>query len=115
LDLQALKQHLNSEPVKYGILLLSSPVWLPFMKALWRALNDALRDEGGIMGHAPTAAELRAMNRQLGEHVSPLISVTWKERETGADLRASARRDRAGNAGVSTSAPAKARGFRSMR
>ena len=64
MDLAQLKQHLNSEPVKYGILFLSSPIWLPFVKALWRALNDALRDEGGILGNTPTAAELRALERE---------------------------------------------------
>jgi len=50
--------HLNSEPVKYGIIFLSTPIWLPFAKALWRELNDSLRDEGGIFGAAPSAKEL---------------------------------------------------------
>jgi hypothetical protein len=86
-DLRWLKAQLNTEWVKYTILLLASPIWWPFVKALWRALNDALRDEGGVFGHAPTAAEMQSLEREYGAHVSPLINVTWEEHESGADVR----------------------------
>jgi hypothetical protein len=86
-DLRWLKTSLNQEWVKYTILLLSSPLWWPFVKALWRAVNDALRDEGGIFGHERTAAELDALDRELGAHVSPLVSVTWEEAESGVESR----------------------------
>jgi len=86
-DLDWVKQHLNSEPVKYGLLVLTTPLWLPFVKALWRALNDSLRAEGGIMGGAPTRQELKSMNRDSAASVSPLVSVTWEQHERGDDVR----------------------------
>lgn len=73
--------HLNTEPVKYAIIALSAPVWLPFARALWREFNDSLRDEGGVFGHAPTAAELAAIERERGRFHTSLLNVTWEEHE----------------------------------
>ena len=70
---------LNSEPVKYAIIILTAPFWLPFAKALWRELNDSLRDEGGLLGRAPTEQELAEMNREFGVHESALVSERWEE------------------------------------
>ena len=99
------KSYLNSDPVKYALMFVTAPIWLPFVKALWRALNDALRDEGGIFGEAPTESELRAMNRELGVHESPLVNTTWEQHENDAGRRAPPRREqRAG-----TRAPARRR------
>lgn len=71
--------HLNSEPVKYALLLLTLPFWLPFAKALWTAFNDSLRDEGGLLGTAPTPEELAAIERKRGRFQSAMRSVTWEE------------------------------------
>jgi hypothetical protein len=73
--------NLNSEPVKYTLLALTAPVWLPFAKALWREINDALRDEGGLLGATPTAAELAQIERERGRFHSGMVSVTWEEQE----------------------------------
>jgi len=77
--LSAVDIHLNSEPVKYALLLLSLPFWLPFAKALWTALNDSLRDEGGLLGTAPTPEELAAIERKRGRFQSAMRSVSWEE------------------------------------
>lgn len=73
--------HLNSEPVKYAIIALSTPLWMPFAKALWSELNASLRDEGGLFGDAPTAAELRTIEKERGRFRSGMVSVTWSEQE----------------------------------
>jgi hypothetical protein len=109
-DLIQLKQHLNSEPVKYAILLLTAPAWLPFLQALWRALNDALREEGGIMGQTPTETELAMLEREREREVSPLVSVTWEEHERGYDAGPARTRQPAGDV-----PKAQRRGFRSAR
>jgi hypothetical protein len=54
----------NTEPVKYAILVLATPRWWPFAKALWKSLNDALREEGGLLGRAPSEEELREMQAE---------------------------------------------------
>ncbi|MBL8800860.1 MAG: hypothetical protein JNN27_02615 [Planctomycetes bacterium] len=71
--------HLNSEPVKYALLLLTLPFWLPFAKALWTEFNDSLRDEGGLLGAAPTPEELAAIERTRGRFQSSMRSVTREE------------------------------------
>jgi len=65
---------LNTEIAKYTLLLISAPFWWPFLKALYAELNDALREEGGLVGRAPSAAELRKLNSSLGTYQSPLVS-----------------------------------------
>lgn len=72
---------LNSEPVKWVLIVLSSPLWVPFFKALWKEWNDSLRDEGGVLGFAPTTKELAAINRREGLHRSTMMSETWDEYE----------------------------------
>ena len=111
-DLRWLKTSLNQEWVKYTILILASPLWWPFVKALWRAVNDALRDEGGIFGHERTEAELAALDRELGAHVSPLVSVTWEEAESGVERRPQAQPSRRSAAPPPAAKP---RGFRNSR
>jgi hypothetical protein len=100
---------LNSEPVKYVVIALSSPVWLPFLRALWKELNDSLRPEGGILGLAPSDKELEALNKSEGLHDTPLISETWAEHEAGNGPRQAARRTR--SAPTASAAP-RPRGFR---
>lgn len=64
----------NTEIAKYTLLVLAAPFWWPFLKALYAELNDALREEGGLVGRAPSADQLRKINRDAGEYHSPLIS-----------------------------------------
>jgi len=66
--------NLNSEPVKYAAIVLASPIWMPFFKALFKEFNDALRDEGGLFGRPPSREKLAEMDRQLGRFKSPLVS-----------------------------------------
>jgi hypothetical protein len=64
---------LNTEPVKYAILILATPLWWPFAKSLWKSLNDALREEGGLLGRAPTEEELREMQAE-DPHADAMVS-----------------------------------------
>ncbi|MCY3002433.1 MAG: hypothetical protein NTV21_11575 [Planctomycetota bacterium] len=102
---------LNSEPVKYVVIALSAPVWMPFARALWKELNDSLRPEGGILGLAPSEKELEALNKAEGLHDTPLISETWEEHEGGTGPRQAARRTRSSGASAPAATP-RPRGFR---
>ena len=79
-----MKFQLNTEPIKYAVIVLSMPFWLPFFRALLREFNDALRDEGGLLGRAPTPRELKKLNAALGKFESPMLS------ERGIDVRRNA-------------------------
>ena len=39
------------------VMLLTTPLWWPVMKALWEEINWMLRDEGGVFGPIPSARE----------------------------------------------------------
>jgi hypothetical protein len=71
--------HLNTDAVKYALVALSSPFWLPFAKALLKEFNDALRDEGGLLGRAPTKAELQKLEAAHGKFESPMLSERWED------------------------------------
>ena len=102
---------LNSEPVKYALIALTAPFWWPFVRALWKELNDSLRDEGGILGQQLSRAELERVNKSQGRQESPLVSETWDEHERGDDApsRGARRGARASSAGPARPRP---RGFR---
>ncbi len=65
---------LNSEPVKYTILALTAPLWIPFIRALWKTLDDSLREEGGLLGEAPTEEALRELEREHGRVGESMLS-----------------------------------------
>jgi hypothetical protein len=75
---------LNSEPVKYALIALTTPLWWPFVRELWKELNASLREEGGIFGSQLSAKELEQLQRVQGRRESPLVSETWAEHEGGA-------------------------------
>jgi hypothetical protein len=99
---------LNSEPVKYAIVALAAPLWIPFMRALWHTLNDGLREEGGLLGQPPTEEQLIELEKRFGPAGAALISVPKDHH---------GRRPRAGRGGGVQPAPARPqsgapRGFR---
>lgn len=72
--LAQLSFNINNEFFKYVVVALTSPWWLPFFKALIQDFNDALRDEGGLLGYAPTDSKLSELNRERGTYDSVLVS-----------------------------------------
>ena len=49
---------LNKEILRWVILIGALPIWLPFIVTLWNDFNEALREEGGLLGDPPTPREL---------------------------------------------------------
>lgn len=105
---------LNSEPVKILLILILSPLWLPFIRALWKELNNSLRDEGGVLGVAPTKKQLATLDRELGRRESTMVSETWEDHlakeKRGSPARGGARRAPAARRPAAP--PPKPRGFR---
>ena len=86
---------LNSEPVKYAIVALAAPLWIPFTKALWHTLNDGLREEGGLLGQPPTEEQLAELEQRFGPAAASLINVpkegAMRPQESRGGRRGSAR------------------------
>lgn len=57
---------INKDLIRWALLIGAAPIWIPYLRILWRDFNHALRDEGGLIGIPPRgeeAARLRAEKR----------------------------------------------------
>ena len=97
--------------VRYLIVILAAPIWVPFVLTLWRDFNAALRREGGLLGRAPSALELRRLDAQGQPEISRLVSEPIVRPE---DRRKSKLGLRRATKSAPTAAPAvvKPRGFK---
>ena len=59
------------------LVLATAPAWVPFMRALWEELNEAMADEGGLFGRIPTNLELEEITREKRRRPAPLIHAPW--------------------------------------
>jgi hypothetical protein len=103
----------NSEPVKYAIVALAAPLWIPFARALWHTLNDSLREEGGLLGRPPTEEELAELEKRFGPASASLISVPKEGAVRPRDPRATRRGSAQAAPGSAASAAPRRGGFRS--
>jgi len=67
----------NKEILRWALVIGAAPVWLPFLRTLWRDFNEALREEGGLFGTAPTARELEKIRAQKLTEPDTLVSEPW--------------------------------------
>ena len=74
---------LNTEAFKYTLLALTSPFWWPFVRELWRELNDILAEEGGLFGRKPTDKELAELRRERAAKEAALVN-ELREHSKGA-------------------------------
>lgn len=51
--------------VKYLLLILSAPLWLPFAKALWGEFLKDMRPDGGLVGPIPSPVERQEIERRI--------------------------------------------------
>ena len=51
--------------IKYTVLLVGIPIWLPFVRELWFEFNLAMREDGGLWGQAPTPRERQRITDQI--------------------------------------------------
>ncbi len=68
------------------LVLVTAPAWYPFLKAVWEELNEAMADEGGLLGRLPTAHELQELERESVGKPDALIHEPWpteKDRMAG--------------------------------
>src|SRR5436853_5146469 len=68
---------INKDILRWVLLIGAAPIWLPFMKLLWKDFNRALADEGGIFGRPPTATEAEEIRREKLSDPEILVSEPW--------------------------------------
>ncbi len=55
----------NTSIVKYLLVALAAPLWLPVLRALWVEVNRMLVEDGGVFGRPPSAKEAEALREDL--------------------------------------------------
>ncbi len=93
---------LNKEILRWVLMIGSAPIWFPFILTLWNDFNDALREEGGLIGEPPSPRELEQIRREQAEKPELLVN----EPIVRAGDR---RRPRLANPGASTAGKSGAR------
>ena len=63
----------NQELVRYVIVLLLAPVWVPFAKALFTQLLRAVKPDGGLYGRTPNPRKRAVIERELAREEDPLV------------------------------------------
>jgi hypothetical protein len=74
--------------LKYTVILMSSPIWLPFIKELWSEFSLAMREDGGLIGAKPTPRERQKILDQLARE--PLRQVHVPKGHLGIRRRTTA-------------------------
>ena len=103
--------NINSEFVKLGIMAVTAPFWWPFMRELWKEMNHALSEEGGILGRPPS---IEKRKRQL-DYRSPLVSTPFQDPLHRNRAEASSRRGAQASAANSPAARVPRTGFERKR
>ena len=55
---------LNKEILRWVLMIGSAPIWMPFLLNLWNDFNDALKEDGGLIGEPPSPSELEAIRKE---------------------------------------------------
>ncbi|MBL8862906.1 MAG: hypothetical protein JNK02_12990 [Planctomycetes bacterium] len=67
----------NRDLVRWLLLIALLPIGWPFVKALWRDFNAALREEGGLFGRQPSAREVERILEEKRKQPETLVSEPW--------------------------------------
>jgi hypothetical protein len=81
---------LNTELLRWILLIGAAPLWWPFLRTLWRDFDDSLAEEGGVFGRPPGPQELERIQQEKSERPDPLISEPWVRRDATRSRRRSA-------------------------
>jgi hypothetical protein len=68
---------LDLELLRWILLIGAAPIWWPFLRTVWRDIDEALAEEGGVFGRAPGPRELERIRRRKAEQPDPLHSEPW--------------------------------------
>ena len=72
--IQEPQQDINHELIRYVLVLLLMPFWLPFLRALWKELERAMRPDGGLFGRSLRKDERERIEREIREtEESPVV------------------------------------------
>jgi hypothetical protein len=89
---------INRDLVRWLILIALLPIGWPFVKALWKDFNGALREEGGLFGSQPPPREVARIREEKKREPETLVSEPWVKPGSVRKPRLRGRADRPGPA-----------------
>jgi len=96
---------INRDLVRWLILIALMPIGWPFLKALWKDFNGALREEGGLFGSQPSPREVQQIRAEKQREPETLVSEPWVRPGDVRKPRLRGRADRSGAAPRSGAKP----------
>jgi hypothetical protein len=63
----------NSELIRYLFVFAAAPIWIPFLKALWKELLRAMRADGGLYGATPSRRKREEIEREIAQEPDPVV------------------------------------------
>ena len=78
---------INKDILRWVLLLAATPIWLPFLRMLWKDFNRALEEEGGVFGRPPAGREVERIRREKLADPETLVSEPWARRGEQRALR----------------------------
>ena len=104
----------NREILRWLLLIGATPIWLPFLRTLWKDFNDALAEEGGVFGRPPPLIEQERIKAERAAQPDVLVSEPWVKPGQRPGFGGGAREDKGMRpaAPTFTPPPPQRRGFR---
>lgn len=87
---------LDLELLRWILFIGAAPIWWPFLRTVWRDIDEALAEEGGMFGRAPTGRELEEIQRRKAARPDPLHSEPWARPDAPSAAGGFRRRPRGG-------------------
>ena len=84
----------NKEILRWVLLIGAAPIWLPFLRMLWKDFNDALAEEGGVFGRPPSLVEQERIKAERANAPDVLVSEPWAKPGQRPGFGGGAREDR---------------------
>ena len=60
--------------IKLGVVIVTAPVWYPFVKALWLEFKESMREHGGLLGDPPSARQMLEIERDKARREDALVN-----------------------------------------
>ncbi len=68
---------LDTELLRWILFVAAAPVWWPFLRTVWRDIDEALAEEGGVFGREPGPRDLQRIQERKAGKPDPLHSEPW--------------------------------------
>jgi len=101
---------LNTELLRWGLLLLTFPIWGRFLATLWGDFSETMIEEGGLFGQPPNADRLARMRAEIAARPDLLLSEPWAQ--SGGPAARSRRTQGPGRSSPAFQPRPRKRGFR---